>query len=72
MAGGHGPHILFDPAIEKWFHMQENTPQYFKFNKRTTKHVFWLVVAFPAFLYAGASMKKFQMKYKEIRGAPRV
>ncbi|KAJ3295327.1 hypothetical protein HDU79_009381 [Rhizoclosmatium sp. JEL0117] len=60
MAGG-GPQLLFDPAIEKWFNMQENTHHYFKFNRRTTTHVLALAVAFPLFLYAGASAKKVRL-----------
>ncbi|KAI8607161.1 hypothetical protein BC830DRAFT_195777 [Chytriomyces sp. MP71] len=72
MAGGHGPHILFDPAIEKWFNMQENTSANFRFNRRTVTHCVALVVVFPTFLYVGANLKKWQLKFAEIRGAPRV
>ncbi|KAI8831171.1 hypothetical protein BJ741DRAFT_617633 [Chytriomyces cf. hyalinus JEL632] len=71
MAGGHGPYILHDPAIEKWFHMQENTAKHFKLTKRTSKHVFWFLFAFPAFVYAGTAAKSFQMKHKDIRCARR-
>ncbi|KAH6561241.1 hypothetical protein BASA50_000247 [Batrachochytrium salamandrivorans] len=53
--GGHGhgkyPPLLIDPAIEKWYHMRENTHSHFKFNRRTVFISVMLTLAIPGLLW---------------------
>jgi hypothetical protein len=48
--------VRFDPAIEAWAHMRENTENHFKFTSRTLKIGAVLLVAVP---YACYQVAKF-------------
>lgn len=53
MGHGHGkyPPLLVDPAIEKWYHMRENTHVNFKFTNRVVRFIGVAVVGFPGLVY---------------------
>ncbi|KAJ3147733.1 hypothetical protein HDU89_005092 [Geranomyces variabilis] len=53
--GGKYPPVLTDPAIEKWYHMKENTHAYYRLNRRTMGIGFALTVALPAIFYFGST-----------------
>ncbi|TPX45544.1 hypothetical protein SeMB42_g03960 [Synchytrium endobioticum] len=57
------PTQLIDPAIEKWYHMKENTHAYWTFNPRTLRYTFWFALVVPAFFWWGsASWGKYSVK----------
>ncbi|KAJ3201216.1 hypothetical protein HK099_002331 [Clydaea vesicula] len=47
------PALLIDPAIEKWYHMKENTHAYFKFNRRTITYSVMLTLVVPGLIFLG-------------------
>ena len=58
MGAGHEhggtPWLHADPAVERWANMRENTHQYFRFNRRTTRLAMVWLVAVPVALYYSA------------------
>ncbi|KAJ3189885.1 hypothetical protein HDU85_000169 [Gaertneriomyces sp. JEL0708] len=53
--GGKFPSVLFDPAIEKWYHMKENTHVYYKLNRRTGYLGIMLTLVVPGIVLLGSS-----------------
>jgi hypothetical protein len=62
------PSILVDPAIEKWYHMKENTQYYYKLNTRTVRYAAISLIAVPALLFYG--YRKYHLGF-ELRGLRR-
>ncbi|KND04588.1 uncharacterized protein SPPG_08832 [Spizellomyces punctatus DAOM BR117] len=52
--GGKYPPVLIDPAIEKWYHMKENTHAYYKLNRRAVGIGAMLTVVLPAAVFLGS------------------
>ncbi|TPX36146.1 hypothetical protein SmJEL517_g01670 [Synchytrium microbalum] len=61
---GHGKYPpVIDPAIEKWYHMKENTHAYWTFNSQTLKYSFVFGLAIPALVWWGSdSWGKYSVK----------
>ncbi|KAI8999423.1 hypothetical protein BC832DRAFT_594594 [Gaertneriomyces semiglobifer] len=53
--GGKFPSVLFDPAIEKWYHMKENTHVYYKLNRRTGYLGIMLTLVVPGIVLLGST-----------------
>jgi hypothetical protein len=45
------PDILVDPAVERWYHMKENTHVYYRMTPRTVKYSLILGLGIPALCY---------------------
>lgn len=51
IASSKYPEVLWDPAIEKWYHMKENTHAHFRMTPRVVRYGAWLAVVIPVGLY---------------------